>query len=246
MPLSKPVDKTTKESHGWKEWKAVWSTSYSWLTSTREDETDLWYRSLLEKRKKSSSLTQSACPSFSYQETAVISTHHIIFMATMASCGKALQSCYLPCGGDQVLSQCVSVPPCDLLLCPWSFVYCLHRGELKPWLTVYDVPGLVYTKINVTWHIPFPEKLPKKTLPKESGVHFYKLLLDLSPDNQRPMLIPLAIFLYTSSNVWVHQSLGLLSLDYICNFSATFPTVESSVWSFSSHCKMYPSCLCQS
>lgn len=34
---------------------------------------------------------------------------------------------------------------------------------------------------------------------------FLQTSLDLNPDNQRP----LAIFLYTSSNVWVHQSLGL-------------------------------------
>lgn len=84
------------------------------------------------KKKKFSPFTQSACFSFSYQETAVISTHHIIFMATAASCGKAMQGCcYLPCGCNQVLSQCASVPPCDLLLCPWSFVYCLQTGELK-------------------------------------------------------------------------------------------------------------------
>lgn len=123
------------------------------------------------KRKKSSSLTQSACPSFSYQETAVISTHHIIFMATMASCGKALQSCYLPCGGDQVLSQCVSVPPCDLLLCPWSFVYCLHRGELKHRLNTYNVPGLIHQdkcdillKYNyITLLLPFLPPTPTRS-----------------------------------------------------------------------------------
>lgn len=84
------------------------------------------------KKKKSSPFTQSACSSFSYQETAVISTHHFIFLATAASCGEAMQGrSYLRCGCDQVLSQYASVPPCDLLLCPWSFVYCLQTGELK-------------------------------------------------------------------------------------------------------------------
>lgn len=69
----------------------------------------------------------------------MISTHHIISMMTIASCGAGNASgYYLPCGYYQVfIFTSFGIASETLVLC----VVCLYRGEIKNLLNTYDVSG---------------------------------------------------------------------------------------------------------
>ena len=185
--------------------------------------------------KNKRQLTVTQAPSlFGCQEATMSSTHHIIFMTAIASCGE---------GSDELLLFAFQLLPgawaacvCTaLVICFWDPSSLCSMSAIKHLLNPDDARPIIPTKW--IWHgtVLSSERL-WRTLPKErqglapisTRSHRW-----LSPGHLTPesILVPAVLYIFKCMDRWAFQSFHLWDLSTVPQLLFKWHGFRSSVWS---------------